>query len=906
MSVGRALPVLRALRRHPVAVLVVVVVAAVSAGLAGSGTGGTLADLATTLMAAVAGVACILCAYGRSGRMRWAWGAIGLGALVYAFGGRLVPAAVRPDLGYLCMVPLVSTGLLLVPVARQSIANRIRSVVDGLMIAASLVVISWIFVLKPLLSAGGWTALDFDLRLAYPIGDVLLATVVLYMFAVLRRGGRDSVPLMMIGTAMLTISFCDSARSYASLGTSYRHGGPADVGWLIGFALVLLAARCAGAAVPAAATRSESDGEAGSDDRQPFAILVPYAAVVGTLLISVVWYAIAGHGDAFFGWCRSVLILLIVTRQLLTLLENRHLTAYLEDRVAKRTAELYASEQRFRALVRQSSESVAVVEPDSTIRYQSESIERIFGYPAGQLIGRRLVAVAGPVAGPRIAAAIESVLGTPYASTTIELAFEHRLTGRPRQSEMTVTNLMDDASVNGIVLNTRDVHDAHELQEQLVYEAYHDGLTQLASRALFRERLEQALDGCRRTDDVAILFLDLDGFKEVNDSLGHAAGDQLLVQVADRLRDSVRAGDTVARFGGDEFAVLVESIVARADAETVAGRIVDAVGAPVIIDGRELHVGASIGIASAADAADMEQLMRNADLAMYKAKSAGGSGYAMYDPQMHNALVQRLELEADLRVALERAQLALHYQPTVDLITGEIVGFEALVRWHHPTRGVVAPFDFIGIAETTGLIVPLGRWVLAEACRQAVAWGAGTGRRLKMAVNVSVRQFEDCDLAAMVSDVIAETGMPVDQLCLEMTESVLLTDTDENLTQLLRLKSLGVTLAMDDFGTGYSSLAYLRRFPMDTLKIDRSFVDRLGGDSEDVALVRTIVRLGQSLGMSTVAEGIEDAAQLAALQELGCDLAQGYFLSRPIPAADAGRLLREGLPTAPRPLVTNA
>jgi diguanylate cyclase (GGDEF)-like protein/PAS domain S-box-containing protein len=900
MSVGRVLPVVRVLRRHPTTALVAAVVAGISGclggGLGGSAAGGLLADLGTTLMAAAAGVACILRAHGRSGRMRWAWGAIGLGALVYAFGGRLVPGAARPDLGYLGMVPLVALGLLLVPVARQSIANRIRSVVDGLMIAASLVLISWIFVLKPLF-AGDGNSFDLDLRLAYPIGDVLLATVVLYMFALLRRGNRDSVPLMVIGTAMLVIGVCDSARSYTALDASYRPGGLVDVGWLVGFSLVLLAARYAGATVSAA---EAADGEA--DDRQPFAILVPYAAVVGMLLISVVWFAITGHGDAFFGWCRSALILLIVTRQLLTLLENRHLTAYLEARVAKRTAELYASEQRFRALVRQSSESVAVVEPDSTVRYQSESIERIFGYPAGQLIGRRLEEVAGPVAGPRIAAAIESVLGTPYASTTIEVAFEHRVTGRPRQSEMTVTNLMDDASVNGIVLNTRDVHDAHELQEQLVYEAYHDGLTQLASRALFRERLEQALDGCRRTDDVAILFLDLDGFKEVNDSLGHAAGDQLLVQVADRLRDSVRAGDTVARFGGDEFAVLVESIVARADARTVAGRIVEAVGAPVVIEGRELHVGASIGIASAADAADMEQLMRNADLAMYKAKSGGGSGYAMYDPQMHNALVQRLELEADLRVALERSELALHYQPTVDLLTGEIVGFEALVRWHHPTRGVVAPFDFIGIAETTGLIVPLGRWVLAEACRQAVAWGAGTGRRLKMAVNVSVRQFEDCDLAAMVSDVLAETGMPVDQLCLEMTESVLLTDTDENLTQLLRLKSLGVTLAMDDFGTGYSSLAYLRRFPMDTLKIDRSFVDRLGGDSEDVALVRTIVRLGQSLGMSTVAEGIEDAAQLDALQELGCDLAQGYFLSRPVPAAEAGRLLREGLPTAPRTL----
>jgi len=291
----------------------------------------------------------------------------------------------------------------------------------------------------------------------------------------------------------------------------------------------------------------------------------------------------------------------------------------------------------------------------------------------------------------------------------------------------------------------------------------------------------------------------------------------------------------------------------------------------------------------------MEQLLRNADLAMYKAKSAGGNGYATYDPQMHDALVQRLELESALRLALDRDELVLHYQPTVELATGAIVGFEALVRWRHPTRGMVPPLDFVGVAETTGMIMPLGRWVLAEACRQAVAWGAGRTRQLKMAVNVSVRQFEDGDLAETVAAVLAETGMPADQLCLEMTESVLLTDTDENLAQLLRIKALGVTLAMDDFGTGYSSLAYLRRFPLDTLKIDRSFVERLGGDPQDVALVRTIVRLGRSLGMSTVAEGIEDAGQLAALRDMSCDLAQGFYLSEPRPAAEAGELLRTGL-----------
>jgi EAL domain-containing protein (putative c-di-GMP-specific phosphodiesterase class I) len=329
---------------------------------------------------------------------------------------------------------------------------------------------------------------------------------------------------------------------------------------------------------------------------------------------------------------------------------------------------------------------------------------------------------------------------------------------------------------------------------------------------------------------------------------------------------------------------------------------VAALGQPFLIGGRELRVGVSIGLAPAVPGGDIGQLLRDADLAMYRAKAAGGNGWAGYDPRMLTGLVERLQLEADLRLALDRGELTLHYQPTVELATGEITGFEALVRWRHPVRGLVSPLEFIGIAEATGLIVPLGRWVLTEACRQAVAWGAGTTRRMKMAVNVSVRQFDHCDLAVAVGEVLAATGMPADQLCLEMTESVLLSDTEENLAQLLRLKALGVTLAMDDFGTGFSSLAYLRRFPMDTLKIDRSFVERLGGDPADVALVRTIVRLGQSLGMSTVAEGIEDAAQLDALQELGCDLAQGYFLSRPVPAAEAGRLLREGLPTAPRTL----
>jgi diguanylate cyclase (GGDEF)-like protein/PAS domain S-box-containing protein len=901
---ARHLDLARLLRRHPATTLVTLVTGALAVVFY-TGAGGpefcrNLANVATFTMALVAGIACFVRAMQRPGRMRWAWTGIALGSVSYAAGegiwtwietvrGQEVPFPSVADIGYLGMIPLIAIGLLLVPVARQTLANRFRSIVDGLMIAASLLLISWILVIHPLLAAGDESAVGTIVLLAYPVSDVVLITVVLSMLALLRRGGQDSVPLMLIGAAMLVIGVSDSIYAYVTLNNTYASGGLLDLGWFVGFALVLLAARRPDQAAPV-------EVEEYADERRPFAILVPYAAVLVALVVSVVSYAVSGHADAFFGWCRNVLIVLIVGRQLLTLLENRHLMAYLEARVANRTAELYASEQRFRALVQQSSESVAVIDADSTIRYQSDSIERIFGYPAELLIGHRLLDLAPGRTAETIAAGIDSVRHTPYATTVIEVVFEHAGDGRFRDAEMTITNLLDDPSVNGFVLNTRDVSDAKELQKQLMHEAYHDGLTLLASRALFRERLAEALAGCRRTEDVAVLFLDLDGFKEINDSLGHAAGDQLLVQVAERLRESVRDGDTVARFGGDEFAVLVESIVARADAETVARRIVDRLAAPFLIDGRELHVGGSIGLASAADANDIEQLLRNADLAMYRAKAGGGGGFAAYHPRMHDRLVERLEVAADLRIALERGELALHYQPTVDLATGEITGFEALVRWHHPVRGIVSPLDFIGIAESTGLIVPLGRWVLAEACRQAVAWGAGTTRRLKMAVNVSVRQFDHCDLAEMVAEVLAETGMPATGLCLEMTESVLLSDTDENLTQLQRLKALGVTLAMDDFGTGYSSLAYLRRFPMDTLKIDRSFVARLGGDSEDRALVHTIVRLGQSLGMSTVAEGIEDPEQLSTLQEMGCDYAQGYLLSRPVPAPEAGRLLRDGLP----------
>jgi diguanylate cyclase (GGDEF)-like protein/PAS domain S-box-containing protein len=757
-------------------------------------------------------------------------------------------------------------------------------VVDGAITAASLLLISWVFVVGPLTRQSREGPLALGVLLGYPLGDVVLATVALFMVLLLRGNGADRTPLALMAAGVLVFAATDTAWADLTLHGRYATGGVLDAGWFAGLVLMTLAAVREPAAAPAGATPDPVQ-------RWSPATLLPYVAVLASFSITTVWSARTDLNGAVVTWGRSALILLIIGRQMLTVRENRQLTRYLESRVAERAADLTAREQRFRALVRHSSESLAVIDADSTVRYQSDSIEPIFGYSADQLTGHRLSRLMGRRSGARLDAAIASIAGRPYGTAVFSVTVPHR-DGRWLDSEMMLTNLLDDEHVHGLVLNTRDVSEATELQARLMHEAYHDGLTGLPSRVLFAERLARALAG---DSPVAVLLLDLDGFKGINDSLGHAAGDHLLRHFAGLLRAAVREDDLVARFGGDEFAVLIESAATVGEAELVAARVVELLQQPLHVDGRDIHIGASVGLAYATEAGDVDQLMRNADLAMYQAKSAGGGRVSSYQPRMLTSLVDRLQLEADLRLALDRGELRLHYQPTVDLADHRIVGFEALVRWQHPTRGLIPPQDFIGVAEAGGLIVPLGAWVLTEACRQAVAWAAEVPWPLKMAVNVSVRQFERTDVAEVVAGVLAETGMPPGGLCLEMTESVLLSDTEENLGQLHRLKALGLTLAMDDFGTGYSSLAYLSRFPMDVLKVDRSFVQRLDGDDKDVALVETIVRLAQRLGMSTVAEGIEEPSQLAELRRMGCDLGQGYYLSRPQPAAEAGRLLRDGL-----------
>jgi diguanylate cyclase (GGDEF)-like protein len=433
--------------------------------------------------------------------------------------------------------------------------------------------------------------------------------------------------------------------------------------------------------------------------------------------------------------------------------------------------------------------------------------------------------------------------------------------------------------------------------EEAVHEALHDSLTGLPNRSLFLDRMRHALArAARELEPVGVLFCDLDGFKTVNDSLGHRTGDRLLVMVAERLAERLRPGDTIARLGGDEFAVLLEELREPGDAARAAQRLLDALEAPFELREREFYVSASIGIA--AGNGDAETLLRDADLAMYRAKSRGKGRYAVFEPGMHTAIVERLELEIDLKRALERGELAVVYQPIFSLASGAVTGVEALVRWHHPTRGVVMPEAFVPMAEESGLIGELGRWVLRKACHQGALWRAKYPGHpgLGIGVNISGAQLREPGLVQEVSDALAETQLDATGLTLEITETALMESFDEAIEEVDALKALGVDLAIDDFGTGYSSLRYLRRLPLDVMKIEKSFVDGIGLPGEEPDLLRAIIDLASIFGLRVVAEGIERPEQRKLLLELGCELGQGHLLGEPLDAAATDALLfRVGL-----------
>jgi diguanylate cyclase (GGDEF)-like protein/PAS domain S-box-containing protein len=779
---------------------------------------------------------------------------------------------------------VVVAALRQLPGAPPHLSGQGRTLVDGLIVAGSALLVAWTLGLD-----GGYRGSGDAGVLATTLADVVVAAVAIVMLTRARPGARPRLALLAAGFGALAVADC--ARVYLAMDGAE----PVQVlllGWAAGWLLVALAVwrrppeDLGDELTPGLPTRASV-----TIPSVPFALaILAFAAA-----------AARGRLDAVLIWTAAVVMALIVARQILALLENISFWRVLEAKVEARTNELERSEARFRSLVQNSSDVITVIGPDGRVRYESPSTVGVLGGTLGDA-GGLPIHVVHPEDRATVAAAARELGARPGATATVEFRARHR-DGRWRHVEAFAANLLDDAAVAGYVVNTRDISERKALEEQLTHRAFHDPLTGLANRALFANRLSHAIRRSRRHGlAIAVLFLDLDDFKDVNDSLGHGAGDELLKEVARRLDDAIRPIDTVARLGGDEFAMLFDELEDVLDIGHVAERVLAALEPPFTIDGRQVFVRGSIGIATAtASGVTADELLRNADVAMYTAKGRGKGGYELFESSMHAALVERLDLENDLREALERDEFALHYQPIVSLPGEELMGVEALVRWRHPEHGLLSPARFIHVAEQAGLIVPIGTWVLNNACHQASAWRERFGDGLRMSVNLSARQLQDAGLHQKVATSLSDSGLDPGSLILEITESLVVEDGDAAIARLQQLRDLGLRLAVDDFGTGFSSLSYLRHLPVDILKVDRAFVSGLTPGGAENPLTEAIVAMGHSLDLVVVGEGVEKAEQATALAAMGCDFAQGYHFGHPVPAVELEKWLGSKLASAEIP-----
>jgi diguanylate cyclase (GGDEF)-like protein/PAS domain S-box-containing protein len=558
---------------------------------------------------------------------------------------------------------------------------------------------------------------------------------------------------------------------------------------------------------------------------------------------------------------------------------------------------LRESEERFRSAFDYATIGMAVVSLEGRWVQVNRSLSEILGYEEAELVSRSFREITGAEDLPGVEEQFRHLADGMISSHQTEVRYRHKQ-GREVWAllGMSVVRDLQGAPLH-LIFQIQDITDRKRAEERLLYDAFHDALTGLPNRALFMDHAKMAIQRARRNNErlFAALFLDLDRFKVINDSLGHMIGDQLLVGIARRLETCLRPGDTVARLGGDEFTILLEDLSGTGDAIEVARRVQEAVSQPFNIGGHEVFTTTSIGIAlSTIGYENAEDLLRDADTAMYRAKTQGKKQHVVFNKGMHDRAMQLLQIETDLRRAIDRGEFYLDYQPIISLATGEVRSLEALVRWRHPERGVVSPAEFIPVAEETGLIIPLGQWVLNEACRQMREWqmrGLPTGQTA-ISVNLSGRQFSQSDLLEQVGAALRESGLPAGSLKLEITESMVMENVETAIAVLGQLRALGVELAIDDFGTGYSSLSYLHRFPINTLKIDRSFVTRMTDNTENAEIVRTIITLARSLEMDVVAEGVETRAQLRQLRSLDCDFGQGYLFSKPVAAEAILELMR--------------
>jgi len=738
---------------------------------------------------------------------------------------------------------------------------------DATIFAVGFGAFFWFLVLHPAAQQHEASVLKQVLSQTYLTLDCIL----LLMLGVLLLTGSGNlggqrVPLLLL-TGFATMFAGDIVWSLAKMRGYYLPGDSSEVMYLVSYVPLAAAARAQlrSIATPPPATSQNADA---------LARALPYGAMLAAFLMLV--YLSGGDVSG------PANLMMMVVFALMLLLMVRQSMVLRGDALARERRAARMVEDRYASLIANASDVIMIVGADGVVRFASPASERTLGLSPAEITGRSLPDLwAGEDAG-KLRAFLAEVAATPAGTLgPVELRVER---GAKRYVVETVgSNLTEDPAVQGLALNFRDISERKALEEQLRQLAFHDPLTMLANRNLFRDRVQHALALAQRgPSSLAVMFLDLDNFKNINDSLGHDAGDRLLQAVAHRILQSTRSSDTVARLGGDEFAVLMEGVERSSEVGRVADALIASLNVPFQLDGREVRVGASVGVAISAAEAGAEALLSNADIAMYHAKAAGKNRHVAFQPQMQALLHERLRLEADISRALANQEFFLEYQPIVDLGTRSLLGVEALVRWRHPEAGVLMPGRFIQVVEESGQIVKLGRWVLKQACRDLCLWrrSIAGGAGLRLAVNISGRHLQHGELVHDVAQALAESGLEPGNLVIELTESTIMYNTDANLERFHSLKALGVRLAIDDFGTGYSSLSYLHRFPIDILKIDRAFVGSLTNSDNGPELARAVITLGETLGLETVAEGIELEPQVAALLALGCVAGQGFLFAK--------------------------
>ena len=847
----------------------------------------TISNLGLIIAAFAGATGCLLAASrGDAHRRTWIFLACasiswGLGQLIwtaYESYGEEVPFPSYADAGYLGLPPLAAIGLLLIPSAIQTLAGRIRTVIDGMMIAGAVFLCSWVVVLDQVYAAGDGGLFATTISLAYPLGDVVLISIAMYVLLRGRERRDQIIPIWMIVLGLSAFAVADSA--FAHLGAPAQ-SGPRSViaiGWFVCFVVIMLA----GLRPPPLVADSRVEPE----DTRTLGLLLPYVAVGLALVTSSIEIVHTGQTDKVVSWCRMFIIAAIVVRQVLTLSENRSLTRHLEERLV----ELRGSEQRFQSLVQHSSDVVTVIDVDGIVLYQSESIDRVFGFPVDAVSGNSIKMLLDEESARQLGRAVREIAAESYGIRVLDLRV-CKASGQLCQVEMTMTNLLNNPSVGGIVLNTRDVSERKMLEDQLVYSAFHDSLTTLANRALFRDRVEDTLETAGR-DGIAVLFLDLDSFKQVNDLLGHASGDLLLVQVAERLRHSVRPGDTVARLGGDEFAVLLEG-ADDATAVDVAERITNALRRRSSSTGRRSSCAGASGSRSRARTrgaptscsgtptsrctAPRPPVRVASSATTPRCTSTWSSGSSS---RSISAARSRATSSSSITSPSSRSRQD-GSRESRRLLAGAI-----------PTRGLLQPSSFIPIAEDSGLIVALGSWVLREACYQVSAWRSTCAfAELTVSVNISAGQLRP-GLRRTSRALLQETRLPAACLVLEMTEIGAHgphrgepgVPHAPSRTWASASRSTTSAPASRRSATSTASRSTCSR---STARSSR----RSSDTPTERALVATIVQLGRTLHMRTVAEGIETETQARALVEMGCEHGQGFYFSRPVPAGQFERLL---------------